>query len=170
VLSALPVNSTPRVITGTAQRASTLITNQGVWTGVGNAYTYQWQHSTDGLTWTNVARATMTSYTLTAADEGSYLRMLVTATNPDGTGTAVSAPTALVPSSPPQCTAAPVVGGAAVRGSTLTASQGSWSGIGNTFAYQWQRDTGIGFTDIPGATDANYTLAVADEAPTFACA
>jgi len=60
----------------------------------------------------------------------------------------IAAQTVLVPSSPPVSSAAPTLGGGAVRGSTLTAGQGSWSGIGNTYAYQWQRDTGIGFTDM----------------------
>ena len=89
--------------------------------------------------------------------------MLVTATNPDGTGTAVSTPTALVPSSPPVNSARAGTRRRCAPRLDADRGQGTWSGIGNTYAYQWQRDAGVGFTDIAGATGANYTLAVADE-------
>ena len=48
------------------------------------------------------------------------------------------------------------------RGLTLTTNAGSWSGIGNSYTYQWQRDAGSGFTDIPGATAHTYVLTAAD--------
>ncbi len=44
----------------------------------------------------------------------------------------------------------------------LTAVPGTWAGVGNTYKYQWQRDTGSGFANITGATAATYTLALAD--------
>ena len=163
VLSALPVNTTLPVVTGPLQRDSTLSSVLGMWIGSSNNYAYQWQRSADGTTWSSIAGATSSSYVLTPADEGSHVRLLVTATNADGTGSAASVETALVQSAPPVNTGVPTIGAAAQRGSILLASQGSWSGIGNVYTYQWQRATGVGFTDIPGATGANYTLAVADE-------
>ena len=30
---------------------------QGIWSAVGNAYTYQWQRSPDGTTWANISGA-----------------------------------------------------------------------------------------------------------------
>lgn len=44
-------------------------------------------------------------------------------------------------------------------GDTFRATAGTWSGIGNTYGYQWQRCTGAGTgcTDIPGATSATLT-------------
>ena len=56
----------------------------------------------------------------------------------------------------------PTITGAAMRTSTLSASQGTWNGAGNTYAYQWQQDPGTGFADIAGATGTTYVLGVAD--------
>jgi hypothetical protein len=163
VASTPPVNTALPTVTGPAQRGSILSATQGTWNGVGNTYAYQWQASADGTTWTNLAGATTLSYTLGTSDEGKQLRVLVTATNADAGVTAASAATATVPSAPPVNSVAPAVTGTPQRASTLTATNGSWDGIGNTYAYQWQRDTGSGFADIAGATAPSYTLAVADE-------
>ena len=164
VTAALPVNAVAPAISGTVQRSSTLTATPGTWSGVANAYSYQWQRSPDGAQLDeHRRRGTSSTYTLSVADESNYLRFLVTATNADGTSGAVSSQTALVPSSPPANTVAPTFGGTAQRASVLTASQGSWSGIGNTYAYRWQRSSDVGFTNIDGATSANYTLTRADE-------
>ena len=93
--------------------------------------------------------------------------MLVTATNPDGTLTVPSPPTTTVQASAPNNTTAPTVAGTVQRGVTLTGTQGVWDGTGNTYAYQWQRSSGSGWTDIAGASTAAYTLAVADEGQTI---
>ena len=66
----------------------------GTWSGIGNTYTCQWQRSSDGgTTWTNIAGATAFSYTIAVADEGSAIRALITAVNPDGTASTGSAAT-----------------------------------------------------------------------------
>jgi subtilisin family serine protease len=59
--------------------------------------------------------------------------------------------------------APPTVTGAASRGSTLTATSGSWAGGAATFAYQWLRCTAYGCTAIRGATRSTYTVAAADQ-------
>jgi hypothetical protein len=162
--TALPVNTTAPAISGTVHRGSTLTATQGAWNGIANGYADQWQRSTDGTTWTNIALATGTSYILTTADELATVRMLVTATNADGTASAASAATAAVPTSPPVSTAAPMISGTAQRGSALSSTKGSWNGIGNGYAYQWQRSSdGTNWANIAGATNASYTLGVADE-------
>ncbi len=167
VPSSPPVNTTAPSITGTAQRGSTLTATQGAWSGIGNAYAYQWQQSPDGSTWTDINGATGATYPLTTADEGYELRVVVTADNPDATVTAASAATATVPASPPVNTVAPAVTGTAQRTAVLTATPGTWSGIGNTYAYQWQRSTdGTTWTAISGATAGTYTLGFADEGAT----
>jgi hypothetical protein len=161
-----PVNTVPQVITGTAQRGQTLLSSAGTWLGIGNSYAYQWQHSSDGgVTWTNVGGATTGSYPLGTTDENTKLRVVITATNADGTSSATSAPTATVPSAAPVNTAAPTVSGTARRGFILTATSGTWGGIGNTVAYQWQRSTNNGNTwsSIAGATSSTYSLGVGDE-------
>ena len=161
VVSSPPVNTAVPTISGPAQRGATLGATQGAWTGTGNAYAYQWQSSPDGHTWTRIVGATSASYTLGVADEGLQIRALVTATNADGTASAASSATPVVAGAPPAATVRPTIAGAAVRGSTLTSTRGTWDGAGNLYAYQWQRDGGAGYTDIPGATTSAYVLVVA---------
>src|SRR5262249_55791386 len=148
--------------TGTPQRASTLTATGGSWDGIGNAYAYQWQRDT-GAGFADIAGATASTYTLVAADEFAGVRVVVKASNADGTATAPSNAIGPVAAAPPAVTAKPAIAGTAVRGSTLTSSRGTWDGVGNSYAYQWQRDSGAGFVDIAGATTSTYTLAVADE-------
>lgn len=72
--------------TGTALHAS-----NGGWSGDPTDFTYQWQRSPDGSTgWTNIAAATTADYTPGQADEGQYLRCVVTATNLAGADSADS--------------------------------------------------------------------------------
>ncbi len=161
-----PVNTVPQVITGSAQRGQTLLASAGTWLGIGNSYAYQWQHSSDGgITWTNVGGATTASYPLGTTDESTQLRVVLTATNLDGTSSVPSAPTATVPTAAPVNTVAPTVTGTSRRGFILTATPGTWSGIGNTLAYQWQRSTDNGNTwsSIAGAISTTYSLGVGDE-------
>jgi hypothetical protein len=164
-LGAPPVNTSVPTLYGAALRGTTLSSTQGGWSGIGNAYAYQWQRSADGgSTWTNIAQATTATYTLTVADEGDEVRVLVTVTNPDATISAASAATATVSASPPVNTAPPTVAGSAQRGIMLASGQGTWNGIGTTYVLQWQRSAdGTTWTNIPGATSASYMLGLADE-------
>ncbi|MGH2916432.1 MAG: hypothetical protein ACRDMX_15745, partial [Solirubrobacteraceae bacterium] len=161
-----PSNTVAPPVSGDAVRGGTLMADDGTWLGVDNSYSDQWQRSTDGgTTWTDVGGATQAAYPISAADEGSELRVRVTATNPDATVSATSVPTSRVPQSPPVSTVAPTLSGTAQRGYLLTAGPGNWGGIGNTLAYEWQRSTDSGSTwsDIDGATASVYTLTVGDE-------
>ena len=47
-------------------------------------------------------------------------------------------------------------------GSVLTATRGAWTKLPTTYAYSWQRDDGTGWTTIPGAVAATYTVKAAD--------
>lgn len=164
VSAAPPVNTVRPTVSGTIQRGQTLVGTLGTWTGADTVYDYQWQRSPDGVVWTAISGATRPSYDLVAADVGGSVRLLITASNPDGVGTATSVATITVPSAAPVNTVRPTVTGTLKRGSTLTGNVGTWSGIGNTTARQWQRSTDGGTTwvDIPGATGTTYVLAVAD--------
>jgi hypothetical protein len=74
-------------------------------------------------------------------------------------GDACGADSAAVPAG----VAAPRLTGTAKVNNVLTADRGTWSGTPTSFAYQWQRTlSGGSTTDIPGATDATYTLTPAD--------
>ncbi len=84
-----------------------LTTSRGTWGGTGNTFSYQWQRSADGTTFTNIAGATLATYTLAVADEGDWVRALVTATNSDGAVTkATDATTDFIAPFPPANTTA----------------------------------------------------------------
>ncbi|HEY4098390.1 MAG TPA: hypothetical protein VGM33_22890 [Baekduia sp.] len=71
-------------------------------------------------------------------------------------------PASLAQTGPPADVVAPAITGATGGGSPLTATAGSWSPTGSTYAFQWQRDTGSGYADIGGATTPAYTTVAAD--------
>ena len=166
VTGAPPVNTVSPTVSGTAQRASVLSASTGTWTGAGNTYAYQWQRN-PGSGWANIAGARDSSYTALRADEGASVRVLVSATNPDASASAASNATVSVVGAPPVSTLAPALGGIAQRGSTLSASQGTWSGVANTYSYQWQSNAGLGFVNLGGQTSLNYTVLKSDEGATL---
>jgi uncharacterized delta-60 repeat protein len=94
-----PTNSGPPTISGTATEGEALTVNPpGTWTGsTPMERTYQWRRCDwAGANCTDIAAATATTYTLTAADVGRTIQVLETATNAYGTGSADSAATAAV--------------------------------------------------------------------------
>ncbi|HEY2073716.1 MAG TPA: hypothetical protein VGG88_09085 [Gaiellaceae bacterium] len=64
----------------------------------------------------------------------------------------------------PQNTTPPSISGTDRAGSTLTASDGTWSNSPASFTYQWQRcaSDGTACGDITGAVSKTYTLATGD--------
>ena len=153
---------------GVAHDGETLSADPGTWNGTGTlTYAYQWQRcDASGDHCQNIAGATGSHYTPTAADVGNTVRVVVTATNEAGTSTpTASTPIAIKASSAPVSTTPPVLSGPAAQGHPLTANPGNWSVPGPaTYTYQWQRcdATGANCVDIPGATDDTYTPTAAD--------
>ena len=152
-----PVNTVAPSLSGTAQDGKALTVAKGTWTGVATiTYTYQWQLSSDGgTTWSDIAAATGSSYTLPAGSAGDVVRTLVTGTNADGSSQAASAASAVIIADPPVNTVAPSLTGSAQDGQTLTVTDGTWTGIGTiTYTYQWQLSTdgGTTWSDIAAAT------------------
>ena len=90
VLPAAPVVSTQPVITGIAQQGVTLSVSNGVWSADPNSndpngYTYAWEDcDSTGSSCTTIAGATSSTYKVTAADIGSYVSVIVTASNSGG--------------------------------------------------------------------------------------
>jgi hypothetical protein len=78
-----PAVTTAPAVTGVG--VATLTTDNGTWAGAPTSYTRKWQRSANGTTgWADIAGATSVTYTLTGADQGSYVRSLITATNTIG--------------------------------------------------------------------------------------
>ncbi|HKP19223.1 MAG TPA: GDSL-type esterase/lipase family protein [Gaiellaceae bacterium] len=90
-----PANTGLPVIFGPAQDGRTLSASTGSWSGLPTSYTYQWRRCNfAGASCVDLAGQTSSAYHATSADIGSTLRVAVTATNAQGTGTATSGATA----------------------------------------------------------------------------
>jgi len=165
----IPTNTSPPTISGSPVDGQTLTASPGTWTGGNLTFTHQWRRC-DSSTCANIAGATASSYTLTGADIGSTLVVVVTASNLAGTASATSASTATVVAAPPVNTALPTISGSAVDGQTLAASNGTWSGTTPiSYAYQWRRcdSGGAGCADVAGATSSSYGVTAADVGSTL---
>ena len=162
-------NSVAPAITGTVKVYSTLTTSSGTWLN-SPTITYQWQRSSDGVLWNNIASATNSTYVITVADIGYFIRSQVFGTKTIAPTTYVytspSPATIVVPALTAISTSAPAVSGSWTTGSTLSTSNGSWTSSG-TFTYQWQRSTdNTTWASITGATSSTYVL-TADDASKY---
>jgi hypothetical protein len=169
---ATPSNTSPPSISGTAVSGETLTASVGSWTGTPPiSYALEWQRcDAAGANCAAIAGEAAQTYVLVGGDVGSTVRVLVTATNAEGSESMPSAPTVVVTAqTAPVNTGEPVISGSPVEGSTLSSTTGTWDGTSITFAYQWVRcDAGGGLPDgsdcpsIPGATSSSYTLTADD--------
>jgi hypothetical protein len=165
ITSGAPVNSVVPIISGAVKRGAPLAVNSGTWSPSGS-FSFRWQRD-EGDGFDDITGATGTSYTPTVDDLGFPLRVVVRATNAFGSATVTTAATGNVALDLPHNVGTPGIAGTAKRTLTLTASAGSWTPAGATFAYQWQRDEGDGFEDIANATAASYILTTADVGATI---
>ena len=107
---------------------------------------------------------------LTAADVGSTMRVLVTATNAGGSASAASAATAaVIPAAPPSNVSPPTISGTAREGEVLSASTGTWSGAPTSYAYAWQRcdESGSSCAPLSGGDESAYPLDADDVGTTL---
>ena len=93
-----PSNTTPPVISGTAQDGQTLSASTGTWTATPSpTYTYQWQSCNgSGEACSNISGATSPTYVLGHGDVGTTLRVRVEATNFAGSAASTSEATGVV--------------------------------------------------------------------------
>ena len=165
-----PSNTSLPYISGTAKDGQLLTGHNGSWTGSPTSFAYVWQRCDSlGGGCTPIAGAISKQYTASSAVVGHRLRVAVTASNADGSGSATSRATGVVASSgaAPMNTRQPSLDGTLQQGSTLTIDRGRWSGTKPiAFDYTWQRCDRSGNSCITfiahdaGAT--SYTLGVAD--------
>jgi subtilisin family serine protease len=165
VLGAAPVSSSAPSVTGAALETQTLSASAGTWSGLEPiAFSYRWQRCDTAGACVDIATATGATYTLTTADVGAKVKVVVSATNAAGSSEAASDATALVLAAAPVAKSPPSLSGVAEDGGTLVAATGVWDGLDATLAVRWERcdSTGATCSAIAGAESASYVLAEPD--------
>jgi hypothetical protein len=161
-------------VTGTVQSGEVLTADPGSWTGEGEVtYAYEWQRcSVDGSGCEAITGAHGESLALDSADLASAVRVLVTATDANGSltePTPVTQPVAAEDA--PVIEEAPVVYGTTLEGQTLNATPGTWAteGAPLTYTYQWERcePDGGACQVIAGANASTHVLVGADVGSTL---
>lgn len=158
-----PTNTVAPRVTGTVALGQTLTCTRGTWTGA-PSFGYQWRSNGVAL-----PGATGTTYVVGAADAGTSISCVVTATNVAGAVPLATAPVAVA--TVPVFTTQPVLtianGTVARLNRRVSCSQGvATSTAAVSYARQWLRNG----QPIAGATAANYTVAAADVGQTISCA
>jgi sugar lactone lactonase YvrE len=169
-----PASTGAPTIAGTATNLQTLSASPGSWSNNPTRFSYVWEDcDASGADCTAISGATASTYTLALSDVGATLRVIVTAANSGGTGTATSAASAaispaLVPwaNTPvPRLIATPTISGSRAVGAKLSCSTGTWSNGPTGFEYQWNR----GNAPIANATVGTYTVTTADRGHQLSC-
>ena len=149
-------NTGKPTIAGQVQVGQTLTATPGTWDTTGLTYSYLWEAGA-----TTVGEGA--TYAVQAADLGKQITVTVTARRTGYIqGIATSIPTSTVVAAPVPVvianTGKPSVNGAAVIGSSLTATPGSWNVDGLAFTYQWLADG----NPIAEATTSTYAVTAGD--------
>jgi serine protease AprX len=164
-----PVNLSAPGLTGDAREGLTVGVSPGAWDGLDPLnYSYTWERCDGDLAnCSTIDGATAAQYALTAADIGSRVRAVETATNPGGSASAASSGTPVVAAAlrPPSTVIAPSLAGTARHGRSLRLSPGEWAGTGPVaLRYEWLRCAPAGgdCEPIEGASDDRYVLTSRD--------
>lgn len=166
--AAAPSSTTAPSISGTARVGETLSASNGAWANSPSSYAYQWQRcNLAGSGCADIlSGADKQGYTLTSADVGHRVRVVVTATNADGHASANSDPTEVVSAAKaPTAGTRPTITGTVAVGEALTAHPGSWTDATGPFGYRWLRcEPGDTWSCvlIAGATGSTYGIRAAD--------
>lgn len=94
----VPLVISAPTVSGSAQYQQLLTANLGQWNSNGSSITqtnYQWQKSTDGVTWVDISGATTNEYRV-AAPVGNRLRLKVSQSNGVGTTESITTATAQI--------------------------------------------------------------------------
>lgn len=161
-------NTVLPTITGSLQVGGTLTVSTGTWLNA-TSNTFQWQSSSDASVWSAITGATGASRILSNSEAGQYIRAQVFGNYTSGSAvayqtTVTTSATVVVPAntaaSIPTNSVLPVVTGAWIQGTTLSASTGTWSSTG-TFTYQWQSlaSGGTTWVNIASAGSSTFLLA-----------
>ena len=141
------------VVTGTARVGSTLTVSPGSWSPAPGSYTYSWLDN--GVA---IVGATANTLTLTPAQEGHKISATVTALRTSYASVKAATKTVTVAPGVLTASVAPAISGTPQVDQPLTASAGTWSATGVSYAYQWNVDGQA----IPDATSATYVPDASD--------
>ena len=150
-LTAGTISSTQAICANTAPAAFT----ETAPTGGTGTYTYQWQSSPNGTTWTDISGATSATYTSGALTATTQFRRAVTS----GACATVYSPVITI-TVYANLTAGTISSAQTICYNTTPAAftQTAPTGGTGTYTYQWQSSpNGTTWTDIAGATSATYT-------------
>jgi hypothetical protein len=146
-------------VTGITTQNQVLTANVSDTDGLtGATISYQWQQSTNGTTWNNVAGATNQTLTLGQAQVGNQVRVTTNYVDALGTSETITsaATTAIANVNDPGTVA---IGGITSQGNTLTATVTDADGLPGAIAYQWQQSSnGTTWNNISGATTQTLSL------------
>lgn len=171
-----PQNTAPPQISGTARDGETLTATDGEWSGTGPmAFERRWQRC-EGDACTDIGGQTGTTYTLTTADVGFRIRVVVSAESSWGSDTEESAQTDEVApfddggdpdeeGDPPANVILPSIAGTPRDGETVFGSSGTFSGDHPiSLEYRWLRcapactEVGSGTSYAVGPDDVGAVL------------
>jgi hypothetical protein len=151
-------------ISGSALERQNLVAVAGTWASeLPLVYSYQWERCDEQCS--PIAGATESSYTLSSADVGSTVRLLMTATSSEGSSTGVSAATPVISAIQLEEVSPPSITGVAETGHLLSADTGIWTASGPiAHTYQWELCDAAGesCSDIAGASESSYIPSAED--------
>lgn len=138
-------------------------------------FTYQWQNSSDNVTWSNIAlNGTSISYTPVAADSGKYLRCYILGTNAyGGSAIAAASSTVLMPLSGATLdkTAGVAVGNTLTVNAATDYTNTAVTVNTTNMTFQWQTSSdNTNWADISGAASASYTTTISNLSSYLRCA
>lgn len=161
--TAVPTNTGQPEISGKPRVGQTLTTSNGLWAGSPTSFRYQWLRcdTIQAQNCPNIAGATARSYKLVNADNGKAVVALVRGCNASGcSGFVNSKPFGPIAANvAPQSVSPPTIAGKPVAGETLTANPGTWTGLPDSYAYQWLQcdSAGAACANVSGATGQVFT-------------
>jgi hypothetical protein len=161
----VPTATVAPFLGGTAAEHKKLKVDKGAWSGgTPIHYTYAWSRcSSAGTECQAISGASKAAYQAVAGDVGHRLIATVTATNPEGSTEASTAPSVLIAAGPPKHKGRPTISGEAIDGRVLSAGDGAWKGTPPfTYTYQWERCGHGPCAPIAGATEKTYRAQTAD--------
>lgn len=163
----IPTPTASPTLSGTAQVGQVISTSAGTWAGLPTpTITYQWERSTDGVSFSNISAATSASYTVQVADLNDFLRCNVTGTNSVGNASIATTDSAQVipANAAPTNTVVPAITGLAQQSAVLTSDGGTWTGfptVTTSTVWQSSADGLTGWGQISAASPT-YTVQAAD--------